>query len=168
MATLSSLLACRILRTEEPGGLQSMGWQSWTRLSDWREKEEREHSMVTILLHCMFESIVNRINVKSFHHRFPQWSTGKESTFQCSRHGFDPWSGKIPYATGQLSPCATATEVHAPRACSATRKATAVGSWRTPTGEWHPLAAAGQSPHSNKDPKQSMGNKLKTLKKFSS
>ena len=25
-------------------------------------------------------------------------------------HGFKPWSGKIPHATEQLSPCATATE----------------------------------------------------------
>ena len=26
------------------------------------------------------------------------------------RHRFDPWSGKIPHAAGQLSPCATTTE----------------------------------------------------------
>ena len=35
LATHSSILAWRIPWTEEPGGLQSMGWQSWTRLSDW-------------------------------------------------------------------------------------------------------------------------------------
>ena len=34
MATCSRVLACRIPRTEEPGGLQPMGSQSWTRLSD--------------------------------------------------------------------------------------------------------------------------------------
>ena len=34
MATYSSILAWRIPWTEEPGGLQSMGSQSWTRLSD--------------------------------------------------------------------------------------------------------------------------------------
>ena len=34
MATLSSILACRIPRTEEPGGLQSMVSQSRTQLSD--------------------------------------------------------------------------------------------------------------------------------------
>ena len=34
MATHSSILAWRIPRTEEPGGLQSMGLQSWTRLSN--------------------------------------------------------------------------------------------------------------------------------------
>ena len=33
MATHSSLLAWRIPWTEEPGGLQSVGSQSWTRLS---------------------------------------------------------------------------------------------------------------------------------------
>ena len=34
MATHSSILAWRIPWTEEPGGLQSMGLQSWTRLSN--------------------------------------------------------------------------------------------------------------------------------------
>ena len=33
MATHSSLLAWRIPWTEEPGGLQSVGSQSWTRVS---------------------------------------------------------------------------------------------------------------------------------------
>ena len=33
MATQSSILPWRIPRTEEPGGLQSMGSQSWTQLS---------------------------------------------------------------------------------------------------------------------------------------
>ena len=27
----------------------------------------------------------------------PRWLSGKESTYQCRRHGFDPWSGKIPW-----------------------------------------------------------------------
>ena len=33
MATHSSVLAWEIPWTEEPGRLQSLGWQSWTRLS---------------------------------------------------------------------------------------------------------------------------------------
>ena len=33
MATYSSILAWKISWTEEPGGLQSVGLQSWTRLS---------------------------------------------------------------------------------------------------------------------------------------
>ena len=28
----------------------------------------------------------------------------------CKGHGFKPWSGKIPHAAEQLSPCATTTE----------------------------------------------------------
>ena len=35
------------------------------------------------------------------------WLSGKESACQCRRHRFDPWSGKIPRASEQLSPCTT-------------------------------------------------------------
>ena len=37
----------------------------------------------------------------------PWWLSGEESTCQCRRHRFDPWSGKIPHAMEQLSPCTT-------------------------------------------------------------
>ena len=40
---------------------------------------------------------------------FPGGSVVKTAC-QCRRHGFDPWSGKIPHAAEQLSPCATTTE----------------------------------------------------------
>ena len=33
----------------------------------------------------------------------PWWLSGKESAYQCSRHGFDSWSRKTPYAEEQLS-----------------------------------------------------------------
>ena len=46
MATHSSILAWRTPWTEEPGGLQSMRSQSWTRLSDF-----------TSLLHSIFQQI---------------------------------------------------------------------------------------------------------------
>ena len=40
------------------------------------------------------------------------WCLGhRESICQCRRHRFDPWSGKIPYAMGQLSPCAMTAEL---------------------------------------------------------
>ena len=35
MATHSNILAWEIPWTREPGGLQSMGWQRWTQLSDY-------------------------------------------------------------------------------------------------------------------------------------
>ena len=43
METHSSILAWRIPWMEEPGGLQSTGSQSWTRLSDFT------HSLITTL-----------------------------------------------------------------------------------------------------------------------
>ena len=41
----------------------------------------------------------------------PWWFSGKESTCQCRRHGFDPWSGMIPCAMGQPSPCIVTIEL---------------------------------------------------------
>ena len=41
MATHFSILAWRIPQTEEPGGLQSMGLQSWTRLMKVKEESEK-------------------------------------------------------------------------------------------------------------------------------
>ena len=38
------------------------------------------------------------------------WLSGRESACQCRRDGFNPWSGKTPHATGQLSPRATSTD----------------------------------------------------------
>ena len=40
----------------------------------------------------------------------PWWRSGWESACQRRGHGFKPWSGKMPHATEQLSPCATTTE----------------------------------------------------------
>ena len=38
---------------------------------------------------------------------FSWWSSGEEPSCQCRGHGFNPWSGKIPHATRQLSPHAS-------------------------------------------------------------
>ena len=40
----------------------------------------------------------------------PWWLSDKESACQCRRHGFNPWPGKIPDATEQLSPMCLNTE----------------------------------------------------------
>ena len=42
---------------------------------------------------------------------FPCWLSGKESTCQCRRPRFDPWSGKTPRAAEQLSSCAASERV---------------------------------------------------------
>ena len=72
-ATHSSILAWRILWTEEPGRLQSMGPQRVGR--NWATFT---HSLMHILV-------------------LTWWLDGKESACQCKRCGFDPWVGKIPW-----------------------------------------------------------------------
>ena len=65
------------------------------------------------------------IGKKSFHipirngMGLPWWLSGKGSACQWKRYGFDPWSGKIPHAMKQLSPCTTPPEPVAlePRSC---------------------------------------------------
>ena len=42
-------------------------------------------------------------NLKKDYIGLPWWSSGKEPTLQSGGHQFDPWAGKIPYSTGQLS-----------------------------------------------------------------
>ncbi|XP_057590184.1 28S ribosomal protein S28, mitochondrial isoform X2 [Hippopotamus amphibius kiboko] len=39
-----------------------------------------------------------------------EWRSGKEFACQCRGHRFEPFPGKIPHATEQLSPCATTIE----------------------------------------------------------
>ena len=50
---------------------------------------------------------LTKITIKDFMGRFPWWLRGKESFCQCGRHRFDPWSWKVPHATGRLSWCTT-------------------------------------------------------------
>ena len=98
----------------------------------------------------------------------PWWLSDKESTCQCSWHGFDPSSGNILHATEQLSPCPMTIEpvLWSPRAASTepmccsyssrwalapwslcyTREATAVRSPHTATREQHPLTPTRQNP----------------------
>ena len=75
MATHSSVLAWRIPGTGEPGGLQSMGSHSRTRLKQLNSSSSK-------------------------HSELPRWLSGKEFTCQWERyrrHWFDPWVGKIPW-----------------------------------------------------------------------
>ena len=50
---------------------------------------------------------------KEFRNRikdFPGGAVVKNSPASAGEPGFEPWSGKIPHAVEQLSPCATTTE----------------------------------------------------------
>ena len=63
------------------------------------------------------------------------WSSGKEFTCQCRRHGCDLWSGKISHASGQLSLCAETPEPTLESMCIAAREATAMRSPHTTARE---------------------------------
>ena len=53
MANYSSILAWKIPWTEEPGRLQSMGLQSWTRLSDFTSLHfTSNHLLVQLTFKC--------------------------------------------------------------------------------------------------------------------
>ena len=69
--------------------------------------------------------------IKNLHGGTSWWRSGLESACRCRGHGFEPWSGKIPHATEQLSPRATTTEPACLESCSATREASAMRSPRT-------------------------------------
>ena len=69
-------------------------------------------TLATIVRYCILHL---KTDWESFSQKFSSqrlswWLSGKESACPCRGHGFDPWSGKIPHATEQLSPCTTTTE----------------------------------------------------------
>ena len=74
---------------------------------------------------CLLHLIIENLIKKAFW-RVPWWSSGKESTCQCRRHRFDPWSRKTAPAMGPLSLCAMTADASALESCSATRDATTV------------------------------------------
>ena len=121
-------------------------------------------------------------------HGLPWGLGGKESICQCSRHGFNPRSGKIPRAVEQLSSCSTTTEpaLQSPRAellhpCAAAAEAClprahALQQEEPPRWEAHALQRERsqtpqreQSQPSNVDPAQpeSKLDHLKENRKFS-
>ena len=67
----------------------------------------------------------------------PWWLSGKESSCQGRRHGFDPWSGEIPHALEQLSQRTTAIEPVLQR-----QGATTTEPWPAQLKPLHPRACA--------------------------
>ena len=54
------------------------------------------HRISNMVLYVLQQEIVFLIYSLYKSLGLPQWLSGKESTCQCKRLGFDPWSGKIP------------------------------------------------------------------------
>ena len=99
--------------TGKPVMLQSMGLQrirnDWATELNWTVIKD-----ILWLLHGKLEGFwnlcpgngVQNTNYKSPCHNtlsLPWWLSGKESACQCRRQGFNPWSGKMPRASAQLS-----------------------------------------------------------------
>ena len=84
------------------------GWNKWWT-QKWMDKWMNGWMVGWIYLY------ENTLGLKS-EFGLPWWHSGSESTYQCRGYGFDPWSGKIPHAMEQLSPCTTITEVTCSRA----------------------------------------------------
>ena len=65
-----------------------------------------KYFQVNILTRQLYEAVDNSLRQKTAKPKslkrkaegLPWWLTGKESTYQSRRHGFDPWSRKIPHA----------------------------------------------------------------------
>ena len=78
----------------------------------------------------------------------------EECTCQCMGQGFSPWSGKIPYASAQLNPRATATAAPAPRAHTLQQEQPPLRCSCTAAKERACLRQLDKRPHSSEDPAQ--------------
>ena len=55
------------------------------------------HSRKAMDQHVIFWTEINLKKEGCFDYMLPRWLSGKESSCQCRRHGFDLWVGKIPW-----------------------------------------------------------------------
>ena len=80
-------------------------WFFSTKLFLLQLREEKGQLDTWRISVALIKSYVTIIHSKIVIMNFPG---GLESTCQCKRHRFDPWSRKIPYTKEQLSLCTTA------------------------------------------------------------
>jgi len=87
--------------------------------SDTKEltKQKWTHRLTEGTYACQGEGLVREFGIHVYTLLYIKWVTrllwclsGKDSSCQRRSYSFDLWSGKIPHATEQLSPCATAIE----------------------------------------------------------
>ena len=84
----------------------------------------------------------------------PWWPRYYKSACQCRGHRLDPWSSKIPHASGQISPCATAAEAHAPQSLRSAAREDTARSLLTERRVAPALCNQREPAHSNEDPAQ--------------
>ena len=129
-----------------------------------REEHQIHELENTMLLWCLFlpnwSIDLNKAQSKSQKTGLPWWRSGWESACQCRGHGFEPWSGRIPHATGQLSPEPQLLSLRVWSLCSATERPR---QWEARAPRWRvvPTRRSWRKPsHRNEDPTQPKINKL--------
>ena len=89
----------------------------------------------------------------------PWWSSGKECASQCRGRGFDPWSGKIPRATGRAQCMSLCSRARAPQ------QETPPGKKPEHHSKEHPmLTAAREGPHAAAKTQHGQRERKKSLK----
>ena len=128
MANYSSILAWRIPWTEEPGGLQSMGWQRVRH--DWVTNHTHTHTLWSRnptpgYLSKRNDNLSRAEAAQKSCLALPWWLGGEESTCGYRRHRFDSCSRRSPRATtaerGLESQEAATTVARCPGACALER-----------------------------------------------
>ena len=88
------------------------------------------------------------------------WLSGKVSACQCRRHGFDPWSRKIPHALEKLSLPTTTIEPVLWRRCSSRKEVTATRRLWIAARESPPLTASREKPEQQRRPSRDRNKQL--------
>ena len=152
----------------------------YTQLSSKFQRIARRDKKVFLIEPCKEIEENNRMGktsdlIKKIVQGLPWRLNGNESAYQCRRHRFELWSGKIPQASDQLSLCttpikpvfwslkATTTEPVCCNCCSpctqspcfTAREVTTIRSLCTATKSSPHLPQLQKSPQSNEDPIQS-------------
>ena len=78
-------------------------------LEYWKEEKIQWTEMWVNIIGCPFPLEFSKLCLR-VEVALPLWSSGEESACQIREQEFNPASGKIPHAAGQLSPCATTAE----------------------------------------------------------
>ena len=124
MVTHSSILACRITWTGEPGGLQSMG--SHRVRHDWGDLahtliKDKQRLPTVVSWHTSIKEKTLKKNI-CWASQVHQWKEHSWQCRRCKRRWFGPWVEKIPWRRKrQLTPVFLPGESHGQRSLAGYR-----------------------------------------------
>ena len=126
-----------------------------------------KYNYISLIIKLDSCTSVKHINnrVKESVEGLPWWRSGWESACQCRGRGFEPWSGRIPHAAGQLDPWATAAEPARLEPVLRSRRGRDGERPAHRSEEWPPLATAGESPRTETKTNIAINQSINKLKK---